>query len=87
MLEIPVIRWGKPYESLETTEVVHFNTGESIAKVHSANGGLVTRDMRTASQARDALRQFSCAQLIEKIGQAADLFENGTVPLLSLIHI
>jgi len=81
VLEIPVIRWGKPYESLETTEVVHFNTGESIAKVHSANGGLITRDMRTASKARDALRQFSCAQLIEKIGQAADLFENGTVPL------
>ena len=81
MLEIPVIRWGKPYESLETTEVVHFDTGESIAKVHSANGGLVTRDMRKASNARDALRQFSCAELIAKIGQAADLFETGTLPL------
>ncbi len=81
MLEIPVIRWGKPYESLETTEVLHFDTGESIARVHSANGGLVTRDMRTASKARDALRQFSCADLIEKIGRAADLFENGTLAL------
>lgn len=81
MLEIPVIRWGKPYESLETTEVVHFNTGESIAKVHSANGGLVTRDMRSAAKARDALRQFSCEDLIAKIGKAADLFESGTLPL------
>ena len=81
MLEIPVIRWGKPYESLETTEVVHFNTGETIANVHSANGGLVTRDMRSAQKARNALRQFSCAELIEKIGVAADLFENETLPL------
>ena len=81
MLEIPVIRWGKTYESLETTEVIHFNTGQRIATVHSANGGLVTRDMRTAQTARDALRQFTCGQLIEKIGRAADLFENGTLSI------
>jgi hypothetical protein len=69
------MRWGKPYESLETTEVVHFNTGQTIANVHAANGGLVTRDMRSAQKARDALRQFSCEELIEKIGVAADLFD------------
>lgn len=81
MLEIPVIRWGKPYESLETTNVVHFNTGEPIAKVHSAVGGLVTRDMRKASEARKILKQFSCHELIEKVAQAADLFEKETLPL------
>ena len=81
MLEIPVIRWGKPYESLETTEVVHFNTGEPIATVSSANGGLVSRDMRTAASARKALRDFSCDELITKVAQAADLFENETLPL------
>jgi acyl-CoA reductase-like NAD-dependent aldehyde dehydrogenase len=81
LLEIPVIRWGKPYESLETTEVTHFNTGEPIAKVHSANGGLVTRDMRKADQARNVLREFSCEELIAKVGQAADLFESATLPL------
>ena len=81
MLEIPVIRRGKPYESLETTEVAHFNTGEPIAKVHSANGGLVTRDMKKANEAREALRDFTCEQLIEKVGQAADLFESATLPI------
>ena len=58
MLEIPVIRWGKPYESLEKAEVVHFNTGEPIARVGQANGGLVARDMRTADQARNMLRNL-----------------------------
>ena len=81
MLEIPVIRWGKQYESLETSEVTHFNTNEPIATVHSANGGLVTRDMRTAQKARDTLRQFSCKQLIEMVGKAADYFENDELPM------
>ena len=81
MLEIPVIRWGKDYESLEKSEIVHFATGEPIANVSQANGGLVTRDMRKAQSARDALKQFSCEELIEKAARAADLFENETLPL------
>ena len=81
MLEIPVIRWGKVYESLETTDVVHFNTGEPIAKVHSAVGGLVSRDMRKAGDARKILKQFTCEDLIAKVAHAADLFEKETIPL------
>ena len=81
MLEIPVVRWGKPYESLETSEVIHFETGEPIARVGQANGGLVTRDMRKASTARDALKQFSCEQIIEMLAKAADLFEHETLEI------
>ena len=33
MLEIPVIRWGKPYDSIEKKEIRHFVTGEPIATV------------------------------------------------------
>ena len=33
MIDIPVIRWGKPYESLEKADVVHFETGEVMAQV------------------------------------------------------
>ena len=81
MLEIPVIRWGKDYESLEKDHVVHFNTGEPIATVSQANGGLVARDMRSAHKARKILREFSCQELIEKVGKAADLFEYESLPL------
>jgi len=81
MLEIPVIRWGKPYESLETTEVVHFNTGQPIATVSAANGGLVSRDMRNAHKARAALQQFSCEELIAKMAAAADHFERETLTI------
>ena len=52
MLNIPILRWGQPYDSLEVDQVVHFMTGEPIAKVSQANGGLVQRDMRKAYRAR-----------------------------------
>ncbi|MEX2187300.1 MAG: aldehyde dehydrogenase family protein [Pirellulales bacterium] len=81
MLTLPVLRWGEPYESLETDTVHHFITGEPIAKVNQANGGLLQRDMRKASRARDALRQIPCAELIEKIKAAADLYLNGTLAI------
>ncbi len=64
MLNLPVLRWGKPYESLETDTVVHFRTGEPIAKVGQSNGGLLQRDMRLAKRARDVLRDIAPDELI-----------------------
>ncbi|HVW01611.1 MAG TPA: aldehyde dehydrogenase family protein, partial [Planctomycetaceae bacterium] len=81
MLEIPVLRWGKPYESIEKQDVVHFETGEVLAKVHQANGGLLQMDMRHVQRARRVLREFSIDQLIEMTAKAADLYLNGTIPL------
>ena len=81
MLNIPVIRWGKPYESLEIDNVVHFMTGEPIAKVGQANGGIIQRDARTAHKAREILRAIPCVDLIERIKKAADLYETATLPV------
>jgi acyl-CoA reductase-like NAD-dependent aldehyde dehydrogenase len=81
MIKLPVIRWGQPYESLEVADVNHFATGEPIAKVCQANGGIIKRDMRQAQRARDVLKQSSCRDLIAVLGKAADLYENGTLPM------
>lgn len=81
MLNIPAIRWGKPYESLEIDEVLHFATGEPIAKVSQANGGIIARDMRQAGRAREILRQIPCRDIIERLKKAADHYEKGTLPL------
>jgi len=75
------MRWGEPYESLEIDEVLHFDTGEPIAKVSQANGGIITRDMKKAQNARDTLRQFKISELIGMLDKAADLYENGDLPL------
>ncbi|MFN0197271.1 MAG: aldehyde dehydrogenase family protein [Planctomycetaceae bacterium] len=81
MLDIPVIRWGQPYESLEKDKVVHFETGEVLATVHQANGGLVKMDMKKAKRAREVLRKIPVADLIEMCKVAADHYLNGTLPL------
>ncbi|HQU47448.1 MAG TPA: aldehyde dehydrogenase family protein [Pirellulales bacterium] len=81
MLNLPVLRWGKPYESLESDTVAHFITGEPIAKVAQANAGLLQRDMRSATRARYVLRAIPCHELIERIKKAADLYLNATLPM------
>jgi acyl-CoA reductase-like NAD-dependent aldehyde dehydrogenase len=81
MITLPVIRWGKPYVSLEMAEVNHFATGEPIAKVCQAGGGIIKRDMRQAQQTRDALCKIPCRELIAMLAKAADLYEHGTLPL------
>jgi acyl-CoA reductase-like NAD-dependent aldehyde dehydrogenase len=81
MLEIPVIRWGQPYESMEKQPVVHFETGEELATVHQANGGLIKMDMRKANKARDILRQFSIEDLCGMAARAAELYMEADLPL------
>ena len=81
MIKLPVIRWGQPYESLEIAEVNHFATGEPIAKVCQAGGGIIKRDMRQAQNAREALKEFSSRELIGMLAEAADLYEQATLPM------
>lgn len=81
MLEIPVIRWGEKYESMEKTEVVHFDTGEPMAVVNQANGGLVKMDMRKAQAARNRLREIPIEKLIEICAKAGDLYLNAELPM------
>ena len=81
MLQLPVLRWGEPYTSMEVDEVVHFATGEPIARVSRANGGLIQRDMRKAQRARDALREIAIDDLIDRVGRAGELYMNGTLPM------
>ena len=77
MLHLPVLRWGQPYTSLDIDKVVHFATGEPIAKVSRANGGLIQRDMRKAQRARDVLREIPIDDLIDRVGKAGELYMNG----------
>ena len=81
MLTIPVLRWGQPYTSLEFDEVVHFTTGEPIARVSRANGGLIQRDMRKAARAREVLRDIPIDDLIARAGKAGELYMNATLPM------
>jgi len=81
MLHLPVLRWGQPYTSMDVDDVVHFATGEPIAKVSRANGGLIQRDMRKAGRAREALRDIPIAELIARVSRAGELYANAELPM------
>ena len=81
MISIPVIRWGKPYASLEMETIVHFETGEELATVSQANPGLVQRDMRQAGRARAVLSEIPVPDLISMVKKAAELYKSAELPL------
>ena len=81
MLNIPILRWGAPYESLEKEEIFHFITGEPVARVSQANTGLLARDMRKVERARECLREIPAGDLIEMMKKAADFYLDGSLPM------
>ena len=81
MLNLAVLRWGQPYTSMDVDEVVHFATGEPVARVSRANGGMIQRDARKAQRAREALREFSIDDLITMAGKAGELYVNAELPM------
>ena len=80
-INIPVLRWGQPYTSIDVDPVVHFATGEPIASVSRANGGLIQRDMRKAARAREALRAIPIDDLIARAARAGELYMDATLPI------
>src|SRR5437899_3099753 len=81
MLNLPILRWGCPYTSLEQDTVVHFITGETLARVSRANTGLIGRDMREAGRARQVLTEIPIPELIGMMKAAADRYLNDTLPM------
>src|SRR5436190_11019609 len=81
MVNIPILRWGEPYTSMEADSVVHFITGETLAKVSQANPGLLAKDIRKAQRARDVLREIPCRELVQMMKKAADFYRDATLPM------
>jgi hypothetical protein len=79
MLHIPILRHGKPYESIDKVEIVHHATGEPVARVSQANAGLISRDVKRMDH--DVLEQFTVRELVDMCRKAAEIFIGGTVPL------
>jgi acyl-CoA reductase-like NAD-dependent aldehyde dehydrogenase len=66
---------------MEADPLAHFATGEAIAQVSRANGGLIQRDIRNARRARDVLREIPIAELVERVGRAGELYASATLPI------
>ena len=81
MLRIPIIRWGKNYTSIDEEDVIHFLTGDRLARVSQANPGLLSRDIKQSARARELLREMPASQLISMLGKAAGLYLKASLPM------
>jgi len=79
MLHIPILRHGKPYQSVETIEIVHHATGEPVARISQANSGMISRDVGRMDHR--ILERFTVADLIAASKRAGDLFLTASLPL------
>jgi len=80
-VEIPILRAGEPYYSINKTELTDVRTGEVVARVSQANPGLISRDMRDLPKHQAELQALSGAELVDICRRAGELFLNGEVPL------
>jgi hypothetical protein len=81
MLHIPLLRYGKPYRSLDTVKTPHYQTGEPFVEISQANVGLIRRDLLHLDAAREKLASYSSANLLEICASAADRFLSGELPV------
>ena len=78
---LPVLRHGKPYESLDKANIVDHRTGAVMTTISQVNAGIIRKDLQRIGESRLALKRYSVAQLIDICAKAGELFLNGTLPL------
>jgi hypothetical protein len=78
---IPVLRRGRPYESLDKSAVLDYRDGAALASVSQVNAGLIRKDLARVAESRAALKKLATAELIAICARAGELFLNGTLPI------
>ena len=81
MLNVPILRRGEPYKSLDIAVAPHHRTRDPFVRISQANAGLIRRDLRDQKTARAKLARFSTSELVEICSKAAGLFLNSALPL------
>ena len=78
---LPCLRLGKPYRSLNQSEVIDYRSGEIRATLSQINPGIIRKDLTKINSARDALQKFSTTELLDICKKAGHSFLHGHLPL------
>ena len=81
MIKIPVIRWGKPYESLESEEIVHFLTGAPVCAHQPGQRGTHSTGHAAGGAGAADTPRHPLPGTHRAAQNAAELFENSELPL------
>ena len=79
-MHLPALRFGKPYESLERTTLVHFLSGEPVAELSQVGGAMLGRDLQKYSRAaRQAIVSIDPEEIVKRLQTAGNLYAQGTL--------
>jgi Aldehyde dehydrogenase family len=81
MLHLPILRWGRPYRSVNTVVTPHFRTREPFVEMSQANVGLIRRDLMQQAERRATLQSIPSEALLEMSRRAAEHFMHDELPL------
>lgn len=78
---LPALRRGRPYDSLDKSQLVDHSTGNALVSISQVNAGIIRKDMSRIAQSRAALKRFTVAQMLEICSKAGEQFLKATLPL------
>lgn len=78
---IPVLRQGKVYKSLDVQTVPKLGTDDAAAEISFACADMIKYDMHKMGEAREALKKFSCEELVAITKKAGEYFLEADLPI------
>ena len=84
--ELPILRHGKAYQSLDVAEIPHVASGQPVIRISQANSGLITRDLAASKSARTALRAIPTKERVAMVKRAGEIFLHDTLPVGTAGH-
>jgi acyl-CoA reductase-like NAD-dependent aldehyde dehydrogenase len=79
--ELPILRWGRPYRSVQLQDVCDHRTGEPLARMSLANSGLIAADLQRQRAVWSTLQRLEHDEAIALCERACALFRDGTLAL------
>ncbi|MFQ5865068.1 MAG: aldehyde dehydrogenase family protein, partial [bacterium] len=81
MIQIPILRAGHPYNSLELVKVPHIQTGEAVAELSQANTGLIRKDFGLAEKNKRILEALTVSEILAMCKKAGEWFMHSDLPI------
>src|SRR5580658_4302976 len=79
MIDVPILRSGRPYRSKEAIDLGDYATGEPVARLNLANPGLISRDL--LYDAWTPLQDLRVKDILRMLREAARSFMTGLLPI------
>jgi acyl-CoA reductase-like NAD-dependent aldehyde dehydrogenase len=85
LIQLPILRQGEPYYSLDVARVANHRTREPFVEVSQANPGLIRRDLGKQDIPRSLLNKLTTRELVDICARAAEYFVEDPADYISQV--